>query len=106
MTRRPPVKRQRKYGAGHPRILDTTEKQLFAVLFFLKSYMTYDVLGFILDVDGSTACRNIRIYLMALEKTLKRKILLPVRKISTPEELLISEDGTIKPASAAKYTSG
>ena len=43
---------------------------------------------------------------MALEKTLKRKILLPVRKISTPEELLISEDGTIKPASAAKYTSG
>ena len=100
MTRRPPVKRQRKYGAGHPRILDTTEKQLFAVLFFLKSYMTYDVLGFILDVDGSTACRNIRIYLMALEKTLKRKILLPVRKISTPEELLISEDGTIKPASA------
>lgn len=86
MTRRPPVERQRKYGAGHPRILDTAEKQLFAVLFFLKSYMTYDVLGFILDMDGSTACRNIRIYLMALEKTLKRKILLPVRKISTPEE--------------------
>lgn len=86
MTRRPTADRQRKYGAGHPRILDTSEKQLFAVLFFLKSYMTYDVLGFILDMDGSTACRNVGIYLAALEKTLKRKLLLPVRKISTPQE--------------------
>lgn len=85
-TRRPVVERKRKYGAGHPRILDTSEKQLFAVLFFLKSYMTYDVLGFILDMDGSTACRNIGIYLTSLEKTLKRKVLLPVRKISSPEE--------------------
>lgn len=85
-TRRPVQDRKRKYGAGHPRILDTVEKQLFAVLFFLKSYMTYDVLGFILGVDGSTAFRNICIYLVALEKTLKRKLVLPVRKISTPEE--------------------
>lgn len=48
--------------------------------------MTYDVLGFILDMDGSTACRNVGIYLTSLEKTLKRKVLLPVRKISSPEE--------------------
>lgn len=85
-TRRSPTDRKRAYGAGHPRILDIPEKQLFAVLFFLKSYATYDVLGFILGMDGSTAYRNIRIYLTALEKTLKRKILLPTRKISTPEE--------------------
>ena len=85
-TRRPVQDRKRRYGAGHPRILDTPDKQLFAVLFFLKSYMTYDVLGFILDMDGTTALRNTRVYLHALEKTLKRKVLLPVRKISTPEE--------------------
>lgn len=83
-TNRP--ERQRKAGAGQHGELRTPIEKLIAVLIYMKAYMTYDVLGFLLNLDRSNACRNIQFLLPVLEKTLKRKLVLPERKISSVEE--------------------
>lgn len=80
--------RQRKVGGGKKGKLPTTESKLFFILFYLKAYPTFDVLGFMTDRDRGKCCRSVHILLKALKKTLGREIVLPERKINSVEEFL------------------
>ena len=77
---------QRAYGAGRKGTLDTYEEKLFAGLMYLKAYSTYDVFGLHIGCDRSQACRWIAHIFPVLEMALKRKLLLPERKITSVEE--------------------
>lgn len=78
--------RKRKIGAGPKGKLPTVEEKLALVLFYLKAYTTYDIVGFIFNLDRSNAFRDVTLYMRALEKTLKRKLVLPTRKITSIDE--------------------
>jgi DDE superfamily endonuclease/Helix-turn-helix of DDE superfamily endonuclease len=80
--------RQRKVGGGKKGKLPTMESKLFFILFYLKAYPTFDVLGFMTDRDRGKCCRSVHLLLKALKKALGREIVLPERKIRTVEEFL------------------
>jgi len=80
--------RKRKVGGGRKGVLPGSKEKLFAILMYLKTYPTYDVLGFILDCVRSKAFRHVHQLLPVLEQTLKRKLVLPERKINSVEEFL------------------
>lgn len=80
--------RQRKVGGGKKGKLPTMESKLFFILFYLKAYPTFDVLGFMTDRDRGKCCRSVHILLTVLKKALGREIVLPERKIRTVEEFL------------------
>lgn len=69
-------------------ILATYEACLFFVLFQLKNGLTFDVLGFVFNTDGSNAHRNFERHLFVLEKTLKLEQMLPKRLYETVEDLM------------------
>lgn len=66
------------------------EDRLIALLTYYRQYVTYTLLGFMVDLDQSNICRDIQI----LEPLVKRCIPLPekvherIKKIGTMEELL------------------
>lgn len=74
------------FGNGRPSNLKTIEDKLFFILMYLKCYPTLDVLGFFCNLDKSNCCRNVTLLMSALELTLKRKFVLPERRISSVEE--------------------
>src|SRR3989344_8035319 len=80
--------RQRKIGGGKKGKLPTMESKLFFILFYIKAYPTFDVLGFMTDRDRGKCCRSVHILLKTLKKALGREIVLPERKIRTVEEFL------------------
>src|SRR3989344_2191534 len=73
--------RQRRVGGGRKGHLATSADKLFAALLYLKTYPTFDVLGFMLNMEKTRACRNIHLLLPFLEKTLGRQLVLPKRQI-------------------------
>lgn len=77
----------RKFGGGRISTLKTIEEKLFYILFYIKVYPTFDVAGAWFEFDRTNACKNTRILLSSLEKSLGRKIVLPDRKVSSLEEL-------------------
>ncbi len=80
--------RKRKVGGGKKGKLPTIESKLFFILFYLKAYPTFDVLGFMTDRDRGRCCRSVHILLQALKKALGREIVLPERKITSVKEFL------------------
>ena len=80
--------RQRRVGGGRKGHLATSADKLFAALLYLKTYPTFDVLGFMLNMEKTRACRNIHLLLPVLEKTLGRQLVLPKRQIRSMEEFL------------------
>ena len=78
--------RARKIGAGRKGKLPTIEEKLFAALMYLKVYPTFDVFGFHIGCNRSQAKRRIDTLFPVLEMTLKRKLVLPERKITSVEE--------------------
>jgi len=78
--------RKRKFGAGPKGKLPTIEEKLAMVLFYLRAYTTYDIVGFICNLNRSNVYRDTQIYMKALEKTLRRKLVLPTRKIRSIDE--------------------
>lgn len=76
------------------KIIKTVEERLFFVLYYLKTYPTYDVLGVCFGMDGSTAERNIQYFLFILEKTLGRIKKLPARNFKTKKEMNEMIDST------------
>ena len=80
--------RKRKVGGGKKGKLPTVESKLFFILFYIKTYPTFDVLGFMTDRDRGKCCRSVQLLLRALKKTLGREIVLPERKINSVEEFL------------------
>jgi hypothetical protein len=79
--------RQRASGAGTKHTLNDLEAKLFFILFYLKVYPTFDLMGFIYDVDRSQTNRWVYTFLPILEKALCRKQILPKRKVSDMSEL-------------------
>lgn len=80
--------RQRKIGGGRKGTVPTATERLFVILMYLKAYPTYDLLGFLIGLDRSNACRLVQYLLPILEQTLKRKLVLPKRRISSVEEFI------------------
>src|SRR5947209_18519153 len=80
--------RKRKPGGGDHGVLDSIEEKFFYSLFYLKTYPTFDVASFYVGFVRSKACEWFHRLHPVLEQTLKRKLLLPERKISDPEEFL------------------
>lgn len=81
-----PVTGMRSYGGGRSGVLLTIEDKLIFILLYMKAYPTYDVISSIFDLDRGPACRRVQQLLPVLEATLRRKIVLPARKINSIEE--------------------
>jgi len=102
--------KERKIGGGRKGFLKTMEEKLFYVLFYHKCYPTYDVASLIFDCNRSNACRRQFELSNILEKTLGRKLVLPVRKMKTLEEFFkafpeakeVFIDGTERPIQRSK----
>ena len=78
--------RQRKVGGGQKGKLPTPADKLAFILLYLKCYPTYDLLGFLTDRERTRCCRSVQAMLPVLEKAMGRHLVLPKRKISSPEE--------------------
>lgn len=80
--------RQRKAGGGSKPTLENSEAKLFYILFYIKVYPTFDVAGFIFDVNRSQTNRWMHQLLPILEKALDRRVVLPKRKIENVTEFM------------------
>jgi len=77
--------------------IDTFEIKLFFVLYYLKTYCTFDVLGTHFNLSGGNAHGHITRLLPVLQLALEYLNVLPKNTIKTPEELkqLIDLEGII-----------
>jgi hypothetical protein len=66
--------------------LDSYEKKLFFVLYYLKTYPTFDVLGVHFGFSGGHAHAHIDRLLPVLGRTLTSLNLMPERAVTTPHE--------------------
>jgi DDE superfamily endonuclease/Helix-turn-helix of DDE superfamily endonuclease len=73
---------QRSFGGGAKGKIGTTEQKLFFILVYIKTYPTFDFLGFVFSMHNTIKLTK------SLEKTLGRKIVMPDKKISSMEEFL------------------
>jgi len=110
VPRRSPLPRQRATGAGRKPNLTTVEAKLFFILFYFKVYPTFDLAGFLFDLDRSQANRWMHRLQPLLEEALGKKMALPKRKITSLEEFVeafpdverVILDGTERPIQRAK----
>jgi len=68
---------------GH---LDTFDKKLFFLLYYLKTYPTFDVLGFHFSLSSGHAFDHVEALLPVLLRSLAELGVLPARSPGTPEE--------------------
>ena len=78
--------RMRKLGGGRSSYLKNEREKLFYALWYLKTYATFDLASFYIGFHRTKACDWAHILFPVLEQTMKRKLVLPQRKITTPEE--------------------
>jgi len=98
-------RRKRRPGGGRPHTLASPEEKLLFILFYIKTYPTFDLLAFFFGVNRSQPCRWVQALLPLLEQTLGRKMTLPLRQIHSVEEFLVAfpevkeiwVDGTERP---------
>ena len=92
-------------GAGpRPYLISPVEK-LFFILFYLKSYVSYAVLGGIYGVNRSQPCRWVKELMPVLEESLDHLNVLPAREARSVEDFRdkifnskeIFVDGTERP---------
>ena len=79
--------RQRKPGGGAKGKLPTLSDKLLFVLYYYKTYPTFDVLGTQFEMGRSKANENLHKLSPILHKTLIRLEMMPHRDFKTPEEL-------------------
>lgn len=79
-------KRQRKPGAGQKGKLPTLREKLIFVLYYLKVYPTFDVLGAQFGMARSKACENLHFLYPILAQALVNLGVFPHRKFETVEE--------------------
>lgn len=98
--------RKRARGGGRKARLQSTEAKLFFILFYFKCYPTFDVLGFLFDLERGRSNRWMHRLQGVLETALGRKLVLPERKLESMEQFLeqfpevkeVILDGTERPA--------
>jgi hypothetical protein len=85
--------RQRKPGGGAKGKLATLADKLLFVLYYYKTYPTFDVLGAQFDLARSKANENLHKLSPILHRTLVRLEMMPYREFKTPEELRAALQG-------------
>jgi len=73
------LQRKRKPGGGRKGTLSTFELKLFFILFYLKNYPTFDVLGCLFDMSTAKAEENVVKLVPILKQAEKRLQVLPHR---------------------------
>jgi hypothetical protein len=102
--------RQRARGGGRKARLESMESKLFFILFYFKCYPTFDVLGFLFDLERGRANRWMHRLQGILETALGKKMVLPERKLESIEQFLerfpevkeVIFDGTERPVQRPK----
>jgi len=79
--------RIRKVGGGRKGDLPTDEEKLLYILMYLKVYPTYDVLSVLTNHQRSKCGDTVQLLLPVMEKVLKRKLVLPKRKVTSLKEV-------------------
>lgn len=79
-------KRQRKPGGGQKGKLPTVNDKLVFLLYYLKVYPTFDVLGAQFGMSRSKACENVHVLRPILYKALQNLGVMPYREFKTIEE--------------------
>lgn len=100
-----PQPRKRARGGGRKARLESIESKLFFLLFYFKCYPTFDVLGFLFDLERGRSNRWVHRLQGVLETALGKKMVLPERKIESIEQFLrrfpevkeVILDGTERP---------
>ena len=77
---------KRIQNSGPKSILDSYEKKLFFTLYYLKSYPTFDVLGFHFGLSAGHAHDYIVEYLPVLQRSLEKLGTAPIRDRKDPKE--------------------
>ena len=85
---RTPQPRKRARGGGRKARLESIESKLFFILFYFKCYPTFDVLGFLFDLERGRSNRWMHRLQGVLETALGKKMMLPERKIESIEQFL------------------
>src|SRR5207237_5322645 len=85
--------RRRKPGGGSKGKLPTMAEKLQLVLYYYKTYPTFDVLGTQFAMARSKAHENLHKLSPILYDTLVHLALIPYRELSTPEELKAALQG-------------
>ena len=86
-------KRERVIGGGSNGNIKSAQQKLFFILFYLRTYPTFDVAAYAFASSKSRTCFWVHSILPLLEKTLKRKVVLPTRRINSVEEFLATFPG-------------
>jgi len=102
LTKKRRRKNKNPKKAGRKPVLETSEIKLFFILFYLKTYPTFDVLAINFNMHRSNACRWVHFYVEILIAALKSSGSLPKRKFknkndfinSFPNLKLVITDGT------------
>jgi len=81
-------KYDRKPTAGGNPAFKTPSEKLFFTLYYLKTYPTFDVLGFVFNCKGKTAHTNLYCFLPILEYALAALNVLPKRNFDSVDEFL------------------
>ncbi len=79
--------RARKVGGGRKGKLASSQQKLFFILYYLKTYPTFDVLAANFGLARSKACENTHKLGWALWLTLQKLGVLPVREITSLEAM-------------------
>ena len=79
-------KRQRKPGAGQKGKLPSEHEKVVFLLYYLKVYPTFDVLGTQFGMNRSKACENVHALLPILYKALENLGVMPYREFKSVEE--------------------
>jgi len=85
--------RIRKPGGGAKGKLPTMFDKLLFVLYYYKTYPTFDVLGTQFEMVRSKAHENLHKLSAVLHKTLVRLEMMPHREFTTPDELKSALNG-------------
>ena len=102
--------RMRAPGAGQPSKIGSGAHKLAFILFYLKVYPTFDVMGVFSGINAGGCCRWMHDLMPVLEKLLGQKLALPKRKIRNVEEFVaafpqakeVIIDGMERPVQRAK----
>ena len=75
--------RKRKAGGGRKGLLNSPQQKLLFILYYLKTYPTFDVLAATFGLPRSKACEHAHRLAKALERTLRTRGVLPARAIDS-----------------------
>lgn len=78
--------RQRKAGGGRKGVLDTMQAKLWFILYYLKTYPSFDVLAEKVNLSRSNAHRHVHKLMPLLSATLASLGYLPKRHFEAPED--------------------